>query len=50
MSENYHLYVMELVKAYNTLSERVEELEAKLARLQGEKECVIIEMKPRKTS
>lgn len=49
MSENYHLYVMELVKAYNTLSERVEELEAEVKKLRGDKECIIIEMKPSRT-
>lgn len=50
MNKNYHLYVMELVKAYSNLSERVEHLEAEIRKLRGEKECVIIEMKPRKTS
>lgn len=50
MNGNYHLYVMELVKAYNALSERVEELEAEVKKLRGDKECIIIEMKPRKTS
>lgn len=51
METNYHLYVIELVKAYSDLTKRVEELEAEVAKLQGKKKkCVILELKPRKTS
>lgn len=39
-----------LFAAFNLLNERVEHLEAEIRKLRGEKECVIIEMKPRKTS
>ena len=49
MDANYHLYVMEMAKAYSALSDRVKELEEQIARLQGKKKkCVIIEMKPKK--
>lgn len=48
MDANYHLYVMEMAKAYAALSDRVKELEEQIARLQGKKKkCVIIEMKPK---
>lgn len=45
MDANYHLYVMELVKAYNQLATKVEELEAKVAELQGKKKCRIVPFK-----
>lgn len=48
MDNNYHLYVMQLVKAYSNLSERVEQLEAEIKKLRGERECIIIDMKPKK--
>lgn len=55
MTDNYHQYVLQLVKAYDQLSTKVEELEEKVKQLeeqikgsQGKKKCVILEMKPRK--
>lgn len=39
-----------LFAAFNLLTERVQKLEAEVARLQGKKKCVILEMKPIKTS
>ena len=47
MTDNYHQYVMQLVKAYDQLSTKVEELEAEIKKLQGKKKCVILEMKPK---
>lgn len=38
--------IQNIYTVLNHYCKRVEELEAQLARLQGKKECVIIEMKP----
>ena len=43
--------IKNLYAAFNLLCNKVEELEAKVAKLQGKKnKCVILELKPRKTS
>ena len=39
--------IKQLFAAFSILSDKVEELEAKLAKLQGKKKCMIIEMKPK---
>lgn len=42
--------IQNIYTVLNHYCKRVEELEAEVKKLRGDKECIIIEMKPRKTS